>query len=143
MLDKVDYWLDLCDEDIITAKWLLKEKRAIFKGNGRIFMLDKEKVRQIVIDFSDEVRKILNPTKIILFGSYVNGTPHEWSDIDVAILVRNYEGDWIGTRAMLYGLKWADDFTDIEPHLLDENHDSSGFIEHIIKTGEIVYQSAS
>ncbi|MCL2717989.1 MAG: nucleotidyltransferase domain-containing protein [Lachnospiraceae bacterium] len=106
-------------------------------------MLDKEKVRQIVIDFSDEVRKILNPTKIILFGSYVNGTPHEWSDIDVAILVRNYEGDWVSTRAMLYGLKWSDDFTDIEPHLLDESYDSSGFVEHILKTGEIVYQSAS
>ena len=29
MLDKVEYWLDLCDEDMTTAKWLLKGKRLL------------------------------------------------------------------------------------------------------------------
>ena len=105
-------------------------------------MLDKEKVREIALKYSDEVCKFLNPTKIILFGSYVNGSPHEWSDIDVAVLVRDYEGNWVDTRAMLYGLKWADDFTDIEPHLLDEAHDPGGFVEHVVKTGEVIYKSA-
>ena len=104
-------------------------------------MLDKETVRSIVRDYSGEVQKILNPSKIILFGSYINGNPHKYSDIDIAVLVRNYDGDWINARAMLYGLKWKENFTDIEPHLLDENHDQSGFIEHIIKTGEIIYQA--
>ena len=52
-------------------------------------MLDKAKVREIAHDYSNEVRKMLNPTKIILFGSYINGTPHEWSDIDVAVLVKD------------------------------------------------------
>jgi len=27
MLDKVQYWLDLCDDNLITAKWLIKGKR--------------------------------------------------------------------------------------------------------------------
>lgn len=105
-------------------------------------MLDKESVRKIVRDYSAEVLKMLDPTRIILFGSHVNGSPHEGSDIDVAVLVRDFEGDWSNILTMLYGLKWADDFIDIEPHLLDENHDPSGFVEHIIKTGEVVYQSA-
>jgi len=103
-------------------------------------MLDNAKVREIVRDYSDEVLKMLNPTKIILFGSYVNGTPDEWSDIDVAVLVRDYKGDWLDTHARLFNLKWQDEFIDIEPHLLDETHDPSGFIEHIIKTGEVIYQ---
>ena len=29
MLDKVEYWLDLCDEDMTTAKWLLQGKRLL------------------------------------------------------------------------------------------------------------------
>ena len=103
-------------------------------------MLDNAKVREIVRDYSDEVLKMFNPTKIILFGSYVNGTPNEWSDIDVAVLVRDYKGDWLDTHARLFNLKWQDEFIDIEPHLLDETHDPSGFIEHIIKTGEVIYQ---
>ncbi|MCL2020183.1 MAG: nucleotidyltransferase domain-containing protein [Oscillospiraceae bacterium] len=104
-------------------------------------MLDKETVRQIVCDYSVEVQKYLNPEKIILFGSYVNGIPHEWSDIDVAVLVKNYSGDWIDTHSKLYGLKWEDRFTEIEPHLLDVTDDPSGFVEHVIKTGEVIYSS--
>ena len=29
MLDKVEYWLNLCDEDMATAKWLLQGKRLL------------------------------------------------------------------------------------------------------------------
>lgn len=29
MPDKVGYWLDLCDEDMATAKWLLRGKRLL------------------------------------------------------------------------------------------------------------------
>ncbi|MCL2225455.1 MAG: nucleotidyltransferase domain-containing protein [Defluviitaleaceae bacterium] len=102
-------------------------------------MPNKETAKDIARKYADEVRKIVNPSAVILFGSYVNGVPDKWSDIDIAVLVKNYEGNWIDTRAMLYGLKWNDNFTDVEPHLLDEEHDPSGFVKHIIKTGEVVY----
>jgi len=29
MFDKVEYWLDLCDDDMTTAKWLLQGKRLL------------------------------------------------------------------------------------------------------------------
>ncbi|MCL2224213.1 MAG: HEPN domain-containing protein [Defluviitaleaceae bacterium] len=32
MSDKVDYWLELCDEDLITAKILLQSKRLLHMG---------------------------------------------------------------------------------------------------------------
>ena len=106
-------------------------------------MLDKERVRSIAQMYSNEVRKALNPVSVILFGSYVNGNPHEWSDIDIAVLVNNIEGEeWYNSRVLLQKIRWSDDcFTDIEPHLLDENYDPSGFVEHVIKTGEVVYQA--
>jgi predicted nucleotidyltransferase len=106
-------------------------------------MLDKKRVREIALKYSDEVRKMFNPTKVILFGSYVNGTPHEWSDIDIAVLVNDVKDeDWYDSRVLLHKIIRNNEFIDIEPHLMDESYDPSGFVAHVIKTGEVVYQSA-
>jgi predicted nucleotidyltransferase len=32
--------------------------------------------------------------------------------------------------------------SDIEPHLLDETQDKSGFVKHVFTTGEILYRAA-
>ncbi|MCL1882556.1 MAG: nucleotidyltransferase domain-containing protein, partial [Defluviitaleaceae bacterium] len=79
----------------------------------------------------------------ILFGSYVSGTPHEYSDIDIAVVFDEYNGDWFDTAALLQRLRRGiDDNTPagIEPHLLDETCNRSGFLDHIKKTGEIIYE---
>jgi predicted nucleotidyltransferase len=105
-------------------------------------MLDKEKVRKIARDYSLEVAKILNPDKIILFGSYVNGTPHSESDIDIAVFVRGLDdAAWYDARISLQNILWNRAFLSIEPHLLEEAHDRSGFAAHILNTGEVIYES--
>lgn len=104
-------------------------------------MLDKKAVREIAEKYAEEVKKVLNPTAIVIFGSYVNGSPHEWSDIDIAVIVRDFKGNWLETASTLCGLSW-DISLDIEPHLLDETCDKSGFVEHVIKTGEVIYKVA-
>jgi predicted nucleotidyltransferase len=104
-------------------------------------VLDKATVREIAARYAEEVRKILAPDAIILFGSYVNGDPHEWSDIDIAVIVNGFEGNWLETASMLCGLSWNISL-DIEPHLLDETCDGSGFVAHVIKTGEVIYKAA-
>jgi predicted nucleotidyltransferase len=103
-------------------------------------MLDKAKARQVAAQFTQEVKKVLHPTKIVIFGSYVNGSPHEYSDIDIAVVVNNFRGNWLETSSLLFNLAW-DINVDIEPHIMDETHDSSGFLEHILKTGEIIYEA--
>ena len=104
------------------------------------FMLDKARAKEIATDYSNEVAKTINPDKIILFGSYVNGTPHNESDIDVAVFVHGLDdATWYQTRIILQDLRWNKTFIDIEPHLLDESHDPSGFAKHVIETGEIIY----
>ncbi|MCL2054456.1 MAG: nucleotidyltransferase domain-containing protein [Oscillospiraceae bacterium] len=141
MIDKVEYWLSLCDNNIISAKLLLKGKQNL---DGGIFMLDKAEAREIAKNYSDKIKAILNPDRVILFGSYVNGNPHEWSDIDVAVLVSNLDDEaWYNARIKMQEIRWREDcFDDIEPHLLDENHDPSGFVEHVIKTGEVIYPNS-
>jgi len=104
-------------------------------------MLDKARVREIAEIFANEVKKVLNPTAIVIFGSYVNGKPNEKSDIDIAIIVKDFKGDWLEVGTMLCGLSREISF-DIEPHLLDENYDRSGFVEHVKKTGEYIYKAA-
>jgi predicted nucleotidyltransferase len=104
-------------------------------------MLDKTDVREIAFKYAEEVKKILNPDVIILFGSYVNGKPHEWSDIDIAVIINNFQGNWLETTSMLCSLTRRVSI-DIEPHLLDSSCDKSGFVEFVKKTGEVIYKAA-
>ena len=105
-------------------------------------MLDKEKAREIAHNYSMEVAKSIKPDKVILFGSYVNGTPHTESDIDIAVFVSGLDDDeWYETRIILQNLRWNRTYMDIEPHLLEEANDKSGFAAHILNTGEVIYQS--
>ena len=104
-------------------------------------MLDKRTVISTVERYVEAVTKEFSPSAIILFGSYVNGTPNEDSDIDVGIVFNGFSGDWLEASAKLWRLRHNISF-DIEPHLLDTTQDKSGFVKHILKTGEIVYQKS-
>ena len=104
-------------------------------------MLDKTTVREIASKYAEEVRKVLNPNAIILFGSYANGNPHEWSDIDIAVIVNDFQGNWLETASMLYSLTRRVSIG-IEPHLMDSSYDKSGFVEFVKKTGEVIYTAA-
>jgi len=104
-------------------------------------MLDKETAKELAARYADEVQKILSPTAVILFGSYANGVPHEFSDIDIAIIVHDYGGNWLETASMLHGLTRKVSIN-IEPHLMDETSDPSGFLAHVKKTGEVIFEAA-
>ena len=103
-------------------------------------MLDKAKAREIAYDYSREVVQILNHDKVIMFGSYVNGNPHHESDIDIAVFVQGLDDNaWYDARIVLQNILWNKAFLNIEPHLMDETHDRSGFASYVIKTGEVIY----
>lgn len=107
-------------------------------------MLDYELVREITLKFSNEVRKIFNPCAILLFGSYANGTPHEYSDIDVAIVINDSINlDWHEYhKANMRLFEIAKPIhKSIEPHLLDAANDPMRFLAHVLDTGEYIYKS--
>jgi len=101
-------------------------------------MLDKKLAREIAASYTDKVREAHNPKQVIMFGSYVDGVPHEYSDIDIAVIFDYVEGDWLSTWGQLIGLREGISY-DIETHMLDETCNRSGFLDHIRKTGEIIY----
>ncbi len=48
-------------------------------------MLDIEEIKKLIV----ERLKPLDPEKIILFGSYANGTPNENSDMDLYVVTKD------------------------------------------------------
>lgn len=100
--------------------------------------MDQEPVITRVKQFADVVRKNFQVKKIILYGSYARGSAGKHSDIDVAVVLDNDEEDLLTAEAKLFKLRRAIDAR-IEPVLLDETKDTSGFLEEIIKTGEVIY----
>jgi len=100
--------------------------------------MDKEQAVEKVKRYAEAVRQNFPVTKIILYGSYAKKTAKKGSDIDVAVVLRRFEGDWLLSRAKLFELRWDIDPM-IEPVLLEEENDPSGFLADILKTGEIIY----
>ena len=101
-------------------------------------MLDKKQVRKIAEQYKNRVCQAYNPKQVIIFGSYVSGVPHSDSDIDIAIIFESVDGNWLETWGNLIGLREGISF-DIETHMLDETCNRSGFLDHIRKTGEVIY----
>ncbi|MDR1192991.1 MAG: nucleotidyltransferase domain-containing protein [Peptococcaceae bacterium] len=88
--------------------------------------------------YAAEVCKVLNPCKIIMYGSYAKGTPSANSDIDIALIFDGYRGNWLKDSALLWKLTRKIS-TSIEPILLDRAQDPSGFVQEISNTGETLY----
>lgn len=56
-------------------------------------MFTRKSLKIIIQEFILELRsKGYNPSKVVLFGSYAKGSPHEHSDIDLAIWDEKFTG---------------------------------------------------
>ncbi len=102
--------------------------------------MDKATAIRCVKQYASVVRKNFTVKKIILYGSYVNDVARDDSDIDVAVVFENVDSDFLKLEAKLFQLRRKIDAR-IEPVLLEESNDKSGFLEEILKTGEIIYSS--
>jgi predicted nucleotidyltransferase len=102
--------------------------------------MDKKTAIKKVKKYCEILKKNFSLKKVILYGSFSNGTPHEYSDIDVAIELKNKTDNYLDTITQLFKLRRnIDNF--IEPVLIDEKNDESGFVKNILKTGKIIYNS--
>lgn len=102
--------------------------------------MDKRKARKLVEEYAKIVVKNMIVNKIILYGSYARGDYKKDSDIDVAVVVprSSLSKDILEDMAKLFKLR-REISTDIEPVLLIDEDDASGFLESISKYGEVLY----
>jgi len=67
-----------------------------------------------------------------LFGSYALGNQHEFSDIDLAIISRNFEGTRVIDREKLIGLSRQTDYR-ISPYpITPEDFEQNWFVKYEI-----------
>jgi predicted nucleotidyltransferase len=71
---------------------------------------------------------------VYLFGSHAKGTANKDSDIDVALVVNHFEGDYFDIIPPIWRLREDIDFR-IEPHVVARDTDYSGFLNEIQHTG--------
>ncbi|WP_373523422.1 nucleotidyltransferase domain-containing protein [Aquiflexum sp.] len=71
---------------------------------------------------------------VYLFGSFESDTNRKDSDIDVAVVVKNIEGDFFSVNPLLWKLRRQIDDR-IEPILFERNNDKSGFLDEIKRNG--------
>ena len=85
--------------------------------------MSKKQVKALVKAYAEILKKHRFKFKqIYLFGSYANGKPHEWSDIDVAVVVEKVPRGrgYLDEKMKLWTLTTEAD-SRIEPILLEEN----------------------
>ena len=71
---------------------------------------------------------------VYLFGSHAKGTADKDSDIDVALVVNHFEGDFFEVIPPIWRLRESIDFR-IEPVVIARDTDYAGFLDEIQHTG--------
>lgn len=98
--------------------------------------MDNKTVRLIAARYAAEVRRQMKPEPdaIMLFGSQVTGEATPDSDIDIAVLYKDFSGNPLEASSKLWHLTTGVD-TRIEPVLLDSSKDPSGFARKVMQDG--------
>lgn len=99
--------------------------------------MGKADVIENIKKFSLELGKHIKFKKIILFGSFARETANEDSDIDIAVIVDKFPGEFLKVTPILWRIA-AEIDSRIEPVIIEEGNDESGFLESITKYGKII-----
>ena len=94
------------------------------------------------LDLVRRYKEVITPrfgrdTKVMMFGSYSKGSAHEWSDIDVAVIVPKIaEGKWLEwSTSLWHDVKEVSLL--IEPVLLELN-EPTPLYRDVMRTGVAV-----
>ncbi|MCD5411241.1 nucleotidyltransferase domain-containing protein [Thermodesulfovibrionales bacterium] len=95
------------------------------------------KVKNIIDQFLKELAKNnIGIEQAILFGSYAQGTFNDWSDIDLAIVSKAFEGERFKDRDKIRRIKLKVS-CDLEPipYKPEEFNIDNPFVKRILETG--------
>ena len=88
--------------------------------------MGKNDVIDVVRRYKDKVVSVMGPAEVYLYGSYSKGTAREDSDIDVAVVVPEVNGDFLKESAKLWRITWDVDIDARYPSPLYEDILSTG-----------------
>jgi uncharacterized protein len=99
-----------------------------------------KKVVEIAQLYAQKVAEYLPVTMVVLYGSHAKGTATKSSDIDIAVVVDKFSGDYLKVSSELFNLVRSVNKR-IEPVLLCLEKDKSGFLQSVLKNGKIIYKT--
>jgi predicted nucleotidyltransferase len=101
-------------------------------------MLTQDAVIGIVHNYARDIESNgVHLRAVILYGSFAKGTPHQWSDIDVALVADDFSGVGFLDRQRFSGIGIKKPYIRIEAKTYPTDYFNQGdpFIEEIKKTG--------
>ena len=118
--EKVQYWLNIADED--------------FAITDTPKVLTQAEALDVVRAYKQAIAPLFDgKAKVYLYGSYSKGNANPWSDIDVAVVIPTLEGDWLKLSiALTRNVRKVN--LRIEPVLMIENQ-WSPLYEDVMLTG--------
>jgi predicted nucleotidyltransferase len=103
----------------------------------------KTEIRQIVREYVRVLEPTIRVDRVILYGSYASGHPHNWSDIDLAVISRDFAKKTLWHRQGVLGHVLKDSDTMIEAlgySVAEYTHaQKQTFLGEIKRTGKVVY----
>ena len=103
--------------------------------------MDKNSVIDIAKKYPEIVYESMPVKEVILYGSYAKDNATNNSDIDIAIIIEDLEDDYLDAQTKLFKLRRSVDLR-IEPVLIEDSNDRSGFLKEIKDTGIKIYSAA-
>lgn len=104
-------------------------------------------LEKIISAFVALLSNVVRVEAVILYGSYVNGSPDEWSDIDIAVISPDFEELVMWERQRIISRATVDRDASLAPigYPSSEYHNPGphSFLREIIRTGKVVYQAPS
>ncbi|MFH1051752.1 MAG: nucleotidyltransferase domain-containing protein [bacterium] len=98
--------------------------------------MDNEIINKVK-ELAKQAKSFLDFDKVVVFGSFSKGMENIESDIDVAFFVKEISPNHWLLSAKLFELVDKIDIR-IEPIILNEKNDRSGFAKNILETGVII-----
>ncbi len=100
---------------------------------------------EAINDFLQSLKQGINVEALVLYGSYVNGQPHDWSDIDIAVISPDFEEISLPKRQEVIAKLTSHRDSRFSPigYPSSEYHNPGrhSFLREIIRTGKVVYQA--
>ncbi len=107
---------------------------------------NKAIIKNKINKFIETLNEHITVNKVILYGSWANGTPDIFSDIDLAIFSPDFGKHKLKELQLLSKLAWeVDESIEAIPYASEQfnNNDPTNFVYEIIETGEIIYERTS
>jgi predicted nucleotidyltransferase len=91
--------------------------------------------------FAREVAERFQPEKIILFGSYAYGTPHEDSDVDILVIMNTKNRNQSGWIRLAVPCSFPMDLLVRHPDEIRRGiEDEDWFLREIVSKGKVLYE---